>query len=346
MSGMLAIYLRELLILRKRLFRQLASMSVSPLLYLVAFGFGMGRGLKVGSRSYLEFLVPGLVAMTSMIQAFAIGSEINIARFYWHIFEEFQAAPIRNISYVSGEVLAGVTRALFSVVLILLIAALSGVTLSYNLYFWIAAGLNELCFRFSCRRPGNARQIAFRPGASFQFFYHSDGLSWRDLFSRSRNAGVGAADPRFSASNPCIQSDQSGCFWRKAPVNVFYRVGLARDGFLYFCFPLGQTIDGVIVAMEGSYPPICAQDLSEGISSITFRETIPASSERRAPPGRQGEAVRVDSPRRAPPDGLAPRQYGAHGARPRPQHQRHRHGAAPPGRAQLRGYCLTWAAKH
>ncbi|MDR3566446.1 MAG: ABC transporter permease [Syntrophobacteraceae bacterium] len=146
MNGMLAIYLREMLILRKRFLRQLASMSVSPLLYLVAFGFGMGRGLTVGSRSYLEFLIPGLVAMNSMIQAFAIGSEINIARFYWHIFEEFQAAPITNISYVAGEVVAGVTRALFSVVLIIAIAALSGVTLSYNLYFWIAVLLNSFVF--------------------------------------------------------------------------------------------------------------------------------------------------------------------------------------------------------
>ena len=146
MNAMFAIYLRELLILRKRLFRQLASMSVSPLLYLVAFGFGMGRDLKVGSRPYLEFLVPGLVAMNSMIQAFAIGSEINIARFYWHIFEEFQAAPISSISYVTGEVLAGITRGLFSVVLIVLIAALSGVTLSYNLYFWVAVVLNSFLF--------------------------------------------------------------------------------------------------------------------------------------------------------------------------------------------------------
>ncbi len=146
MSGMFAIYLREMLILRKRLLRQLASMSVSPLLYLAAFGFGMGRGVKVGAHSYLEFLIPGLVAMTSMTQAFAIGSEINIARFYWHIFEEFQAAPITNISYVAGEVLAGVTRALFSVLLIVAIAAVSGVSLSYNLYFWVAAGLNSFVF--------------------------------------------------------------------------------------------------------------------------------------------------------------------------------------------------------
>ena len=98
MRGMLAIYYREILILRKRFFRQLASMAVSPLLYLVAFGLGMGRDIRVGGHSYLEFLIPGLVAMSSMVQAFAIASEINIARFYWHIFEEIQAAPIRNIA--------------------------------------------------------------------------------------------------------------------------------------------------------------------------------------------------------------------------------------------------------
>ncbi len=146
MRGMLAIYHRELLILRKRLFRQLASMSVSPLLYLLAFGLGMGRDVRINGHSYLEFLIPGLVAMTSMIQAFAIASEINIARFYWHIFEEFQAAPIRNIAYVTGEVLAGITRALISVTIILFIAFLFGIVLSYNLYFWLAVVLNSFVF--------------------------------------------------------------------------------------------------------------------------------------------------------------------------------------------------------
>lgn len=146
MSGMLAIYHRELLILRKRFFRQFASMAVSPLLYLLAFGLGMGRDVQVGGKPYLEFLVPGLVAMSSMIQAFAISSEINIARFYWHIFEEIQAAPIRNISYVTGEVLAGITRALFSVAIILSIAAFSGVVLSYNFHFWVAVILNSFLF--------------------------------------------------------------------------------------------------------------------------------------------------------------------------------------------------------
>jgi len=146
MRGCLAVYRRELLILKKKLLKQTASMSVSPLLYLVAFGLGMGQGVQVEGRSYMEFLIPGLIAMSSMIQAFAIASEINIARFYWRIFEEFQAAPIRNIAYVTGEVLAGITRALLAVALIIVIALLSGVALSYNLYFWLAVVLNSFLF--------------------------------------------------------------------------------------------------------------------------------------------------------------------------------------------------------
>ncbi len=146
MRGCLAVYQREMLILKKKIWRQTASMAVAPLLYLIAFGFGMGKGMEMGGRPYLEFLIPGLVAMSSMTQAFAIAGEINIARFYWRIFEEFQAAPIRNIAYVTGEVLAGITRSLLAVGVILVIGLLSGVVLSYGIFFWLAVVLNSFLF--------------------------------------------------------------------------------------------------------------------------------------------------------------------------------------------------------
>lgn len=146
MTGCMAVYYREMLILRRKLFKQIASMAVSPLLYLVAFGFAMGRDVSFQGHTYQEFLIPGLVAMVSMTQAFAIASEINIARFYWHIFEEFQAAPLSNLSFVAGEFLAGITRALLAVVVILFIALPFGVVLSYNLEFWLAVLLNAAVF--------------------------------------------------------------------------------------------------------------------------------------------------------------------------------------------------------
>ncbi|MDD3581647.1 MAG: ABC transporter permease [Desulfobacca sp.] len=146
MRGWFPIYLREMLILRRKLLRQIASMSVSPILYLIAFGLGMGSDITIHGRSYLEFLIPGLVAMTSMVQAFAIATEINVARFYWGIFEEFQASPLSDPAYVTGEALAGITRAILSVLVVILIAFLSGVRLSYNLFFWLAVILNSFLF--------------------------------------------------------------------------------------------------------------------------------------------------------------------------------------------------------
>jgi Nod factor-specific ABC transporter NodJ protein len=144
--GMLAVYLREMMILRRRLTRQIPSWSVSPLLYLVAFGYAMGRHVAVDGHTYMEFLIPGLVAMASMVQAFGISSEINIARFYWHIFEEIQAAPVSDTAYVSGEVLAGMTRAFLAVCIILLFGFLFGVKQSYPPLFFAAIFLNSFVF--------------------------------------------------------------------------------------------------------------------------------------------------------------------------------------------------------
>ncbi len=146
MKGFIAVYLRELLIIWHRLPRMLLSFSVSPTLYLVAFGFGLGKDLTVEGRPYLEFLIPGVVAAASMMQGFGINVEINVARFYLRIFEEFQAAPISNWAYVLGEILGGVTRAILSTLVILAITALAGIRLHFGWAFFLGVFLNAFVF--------------------------------------------------------------------------------------------------------------------------------------------------------------------------------------------------------
>lgn len=146
MRGWTAIYYREILILRKRIFRQIASMSVMPLLYIVAFGYGLGKDVTVEGYTYMAFLLPGLAAMSSMMQGFNIASEINITRFYWRIFEEFQAAPLKSIAYVTAEVFYGITRAFMGVAIITGLGYMFGIRLSYNFYFWSAMVLNAFLF--------------------------------------------------------------------------------------------------------------------------------------------------------------------------------------------------------
>ncbi|MDR1934447.1 MAG: ABC transporter permease [Candidatus Accumulibacter sp.] len=145
-NGFVAVYLRETRLLRRRFFRHLASMMVPPLLYLVAFGTAMGSHSPLPGRSYLEFLLPGLVAMTSMTQAYGIAGEINVARFYLHVFEEFQASPIGSAAYVLGEVCAGVTRAALGVAAILAIAFVFSIGVRVDACLLLAAALNAAAF--------------------------------------------------------------------------------------------------------------------------------------------------------------------------------------------------------
>jgi Nod factor-specific ABC transporter NodJ protein len=146
MQGFIAVYLREALILKRRFWRQLAGMAVSPLLYLIALGYAMGETMRFDGHTYLEFLIPGLIAMSSMTHSFGIATDINVARFYWYIFEEFQAAPIHNAAYVAGEVLAGMTRAFMSIGVILGLSLLFGVRLHYGALLWLAVLLNSFVF--------------------------------------------------------------------------------------------------------------------------------------------------------------------------------------------------------
>jgi len=146
LHGLWSIYLREMRILKRRFMRHLLSMAVSPLLYLVAFGTAMGTEARFDGHTYLEFLLPGLVAMTSMTQSFSTATEINVARFYLHMFEEFQAAPIPNAAYVAGEILSGITRAFLGVLVILGLGAAFGVVLHAGICFWLAVAMNAFIF--------------------------------------------------------------------------------------------------------------------------------------------------------------------------------------------------------
>jgi ABC-2 type transport system permease protein len=146
--GWSAVYYREALIMRRRGLKTLATMCVSPLLYLLAFGwaFGAHAGGGLADSPYLRFLVPGLAAMSSMTQAWGIAGDINIARFYWRIFDEIQSAPVAPGGYVLGEVLAGMTRGLAASALTVALGLAFGVRPWCGPAFWLALMLNSFFF--------------------------------------------------------------------------------------------------------------------------------------------------------------------------------------------------------
>ena len=146
MAAFVAVYVREMLLLKRRFKKQASAAAVAPLLYMVTFGYALGGHIDMEGRSYLEFLLPGLVAMGGMTQAFSMASEINVARFYSAVFEEVQASPAGRIAYVLGEICAGLTRVFMGVCIVAALGVLFGVRLHYGFFFWLGVFLNGFVF--------------------------------------------------------------------------------------------------------------------------------------------------------------------------------------------------------
>ena len=124
----LTIFWGEWLDLRVRVKQIIASGMVSPIIYILAFGLGLGNSLgkpTVGD-TYLEFILPGMIALSSMTICFA-GTTFSICgdRLYSKTFEELLLLPIHPLALYLGKVMAGVARGLLTSSAVIVIAILS-----------------------------------------------------------------------------------------------------------------------------------------------------------------------------------------------------------------------------
>ncbi|MGA1862052.1 ABC transporter permease [Deferribacter thermophilus] len=145
-KGVYGVYLRELLVLKSRFWKVILSSAISPLLFLLAFGYGIGRSSQIDGFSYVSFLIPGLITMSSMNQAYGISTEINISRFYFKVFDEFLLAPIPKWQIVIGEVLYGITKGVVPVTIVLVYGIIIGVKLNISIYFIFSVMLHLVTF--------------------------------------------------------------------------------------------------------------------------------------------------------------------------------------------------------
>lgn len=152
--GWYPVFLKEMLHFRRKLLKlgYLFSAMVVPIIYLVAFGFGLGGSVRInGSGSgtgYLAFLIPGLVAMSSMNNSYTwVSSSLNLSRLYFKTFQVFVQAPIGPSSIMTGEVLAGMVKGLFASALIIVVGLVSTPDFRITPIFALALLLN--CFLFA-----------------------------------------------------------------------------------------------------------------------------------------------------------------------------------------------------
>jgi ABC-type multidrug transport system permease subunit len=126
----LTIFWGDWLDLRVRIWQVAASGLVSPLIYIVAFGLGLGSSLDAIAKpaagdSYLEFILPGMVALSSMAISFG-GTTFSICgeRLFTKTFEEMLLVPVHPLAMHLGKMLAGIVRGLLTSGSVILVAVL------------------------------------------------------------------------------------------------------------------------------------------------------------------------------------------------------------------------------
>jgi ABC-type multidrug transport system permease subunit len=127
LTDSLTIFWGDWLDLRVRIVQVAASGLVSPLIYILAFGLGLGSSLPkpaIGSN-YLEFILPGMVALSSMTISFG-GTTFSICgdRLFTKTFEELLLVPIHPLALHLGKMLAGIVRGLMTSGSVILVAVL------------------------------------------------------------------------------------------------------------------------------------------------------------------------------------------------------------------------------
>jgi len=110
MNVIYVLWLRQL----KRYFRSKTRIIGSlgqPLLFLVALGFGLGPIFrKAGEGNYINFLVPGVIAMGIIFTALFSGIEVIWDRQFGFL-KETLVAPVSRFKIMLGRTLGGATIA-------------------------------------------------------------------------------------------------------------------------------------------------------------------------------------------------------------------------------------------
>ena len=112
---------------------ELITRSIQPALWLLVFGetFTRLRSIPTGNVPYLDYLAPGIIAQSALFVAIFYGIQIIWERDAG-VLTKLLVTPTPRIALVTGKAFAASVRALVQAFVVLILAALLGVSLTDN----------------------------------------------------------------------------------------------------------------------------------------------------------------------------------------------------------------------
>jgi ABC-2 type transport system permease protein len=125
MSAVYILWLREVKKYVRSRVQIIASLG-QPLLYLLVLGFGLGPVFqRAGGGSYLQFMAPGVIAMTILFTSMFSGIALLWDRQFGFL-KETLVAPVPRIRIMTGRTLGGATVAMLQGTLVVIACVVAG----------------------------------------------------------------------------------------------------------------------------------------------------------------------------------------------------------------------------
>ena len=124
------VFFRNLMSYKRFVVPTFIASLIQPLFYLVTFGIGMGAYMgQFGGKSYLDFLVPGVLVSSVMLSAsFECLYGTFIKMIHEKLYDSLLATPVSAEDAVAGDIAWGAFRGLVSGTLMMLVAMVMGVS--------------------------------------------------------------------------------------------------------------------------------------------------------------------------------------------------------------------------
>jgi lipooligosaccharide transport system permease protein len=123
-----AVWRRNALVWRRLVGPSLATNVLDPLIFLFAFGYGLGAVIdKVGGLNYLSFVVPGMMCYAAMFAASFESTISTYARFHMQrTWDAILATPVTLTELMLGEMSWAATKGLFASCCVILVGSVWG----------------------------------------------------------------------------------------------------------------------------------------------------------------------------------------------------------------------------
>lgn len=124
----IAVWWRHILVWRRMMWSSLTMQLMNPVLYLFAFGFGLGAVIRdMDGLDYLAFVVPGMMAYSMMFTASFEASISAYARLTMQqTWSAILASPVTLFELMIGEIGWAITKGLISTLGVIVVASVWG----------------------------------------------------------------------------------------------------------------------------------------------------------------------------------------------------------------------------